>query len=92
VLSLFNLVDTVLMLFMYIVLIHVVMSWLTAFGVVNNYNRFVVLVNDFSYRLTEPVLRPIRRVLPSLNGIDFSPVVLLLLVVFCRNLIREYGF
>lgn len=91
-LSLLNLVDTVLMLFMYIVLIHVVMSWLTASGVVNNYNRFVVLVSDFSYRLTEPVLRPIRRVLPNFNGIDFSPVVLLLLVIFCRNLIREYGF
>jgi YggT family protein len=68
------------------------MSWLVAFNVLNTRNRFVYQVGDMLYRLTEPALRPIRRVLPNLGGIDLSPVVLILLLVFIRSLLFEYVF
>ena len=69
------------------------MSWLVAFGVVNIRNQFIRMVVDMLYRLTEPVLRPIRRMLPNLGGVDISPVVLLLICSSCAmHLIVEYGF
>jgi YggT family protein len=67
-----------------------VLSWLLAFGVVNRYNRVVASVNDFLWRITEPVLRPIRSVLPDLGGIDISPVILILVLYFLRDLMFEY--
>lgn len=81
----------------WMVIVQAVMSWLVAFGVINTRNRFVYLVGDFLYRITEPLLRPIRSVLPDLGGIDLSPVVLLLAVVFIQNVlgriaIRYIGF
>lgn len=81
----------------WMVIVQAVMSWLVAFGVINTRNRFVYLVGDFLYRITEPLLRPIRRVLPDLGGIDLSPVVLLLGIVFVQNMlsriaIRYIGF
>jgi len=81
---------TILELYSYIVLAYVIMSWLIAFNVINTYNRFVYLVNDFLNRVTEPALRPIRRFLPSLGGIDLSPVVLFLLIMFAQRLIVHY--
>ncbi|MFB3150680.1 MAG: YggT family protein, partial [Alphaproteobacteria bacterium] len=56
------------------------------------HNRFVHLVNDFLHRLTEPALRPIRRVTPNLGGIDLAPLVLILILYFLRLLLREYLF
>jgi len=70
----------VLWLYKWVVIIAVLMSWLINFSVVNTYNRFVYVVNDFVTRLTEPALRPIRRFVPNLGGIDLSPIVLLLIV------------
>ena len=64
-----------------------VFSWLFAFNVINSRNQFVSAVGTFLYRVTEPALRPIRRVLPDLGGIDISPVVLLLIIFFLRQLI-----
>jgi YggT family protein len=57
---------------------------------VNTRNQFVAIVGDVLYRLTEPVLRPIRRILPNLGGLDLSPVVLILLLILIRNLLYEY--
>jgi YggT family protein len=88
--SFLYLIDTVLEIYLWCVIIGVVMSWLIAFGVVNTYNRFVATVNDFLRRITEPALAPMRRYLPQLGGIDISPLVLILLIVFVRNLLREY--
>ena len=69
------------------------MSWLVAFGVVNVRNQFIRVVVDLLYRVTEPVLRPIRRFLPNLGGIDISPVVALLLIIVIQHVIRNYiGF
>ncbi|SBW11903.1 conserved hypothetical protein [uncultured Alphaproteobacteria bacterium] len=81
----------------WMVIVQAVMSWLVAFGVINTRNRFVYLVGDFLYRVTEPLLRPIRSVLPDLGGIDLSPVVLLLAIVFVQNVLgrvalRYVGF
>lgn len=81
----------------WMVIVQAVMSWLVAFGVINTRNRFVYLVGDFLYRVTEPLLRPIRSVLPDLGGIDLSPVVLLLAIVFVQNVLgrvalRYIGF
>jgi YggT family protein len=65
------------------------MSWLIAFNVVNTRNRFVYTVADIAYKLTEPALRPIRRILPNLGGIDLSPLVLILLLGFIQRLLPE---
>ena len=88
--SLVILLDTLLELYIWCLLVFVVMGWLISFRVVNTHNRLISVVNDFLYRLTEPALRPIRRVLPNLGGIDISPVVLILLIWFARNLLHEY--
>ena len=88
--SLVIFLDTVLGLYIWCLIIFVVMGWLIAFRVVNTHNRLVYVVNDFLYRITEPALRPIRRVLPNLGGIDISPMALILLIWFARNLLHEY--
>ena len=89
--SLYLLIDTVLNLYSWCLIIWVIMSWLISFNVINTHNRFVHLVGDFLYRITEPLLRPIRRFLPNLGGLDLSPIVLILLLQFARNLIMEYA-
>jgi YggT family protein len=61
----------------WLVIVAAIMSWLIAFGVINTYNRAVSTINDFLYRVTEPALRPIRRFMPNLGGVDISPVILI---------------
>ena len=90
--SLIALFDTVISVYIWILIASAVLSWLVAFNVVNSRNRAVYTIGDFLYRITEPVLRPIRRVLPNLGGIDISPIILILLLGFLRNLILEYAF
>src|SRR3546814_10493281 len=87
--SLLWLIDTVISLYIWLLIISAILSWLIAFNVVNTRNRFVYLVVDFLYRVTEPALAPIRRFLPSLGGIDLSPMVLILLLIFVRNLLLD---
>ena len=86
------LILTALDIYMWFVIIGVIMSWLVSFRIVNTQNRFVYLVSDFLHRLTEPALRPIRRVTPNLGGIDLAPLVLILILYFVRLLLREYLF
>jgi YggT family protein len=88
--SLLILIDTVLDLYTWVLVIWVVLSWLIAFNVVNTHNRFVYMLSDILYRATEPALRPLRRVLPNLGGLDIAPLVLVLVIFFVRNLLREY--
>jgi YggT family protein len=83
------LIDAVLELYLWVVIASVVLSWLVAFNVVNTHNRFVNQIGEFLNRATEPALRPIRSVLPNLGGIDVSPVVLILLIVFIRRLLWQ---
>ncbi len=81
------LVLTVIDMYMWIVIIGVVLSWLVSFKVINSSNRFVYIIGDFLYRATEPALKPIRRVLPSLGNMDLSPVALILLLMFAQRFI-----
>ncbi len=74
-------------LYMWAVIIGVVLSWLVAFNIVNTSNRFVFIVGDFIHRITEPALRPIRRTIPNLGGIDISPVILIILLIFAQRLV-----
>ena len=90
-LSLLFLIDQIIGLYMWCLIIVVAMSWLTTFNVINTQNKFVYQIYDFMYRITEPALRPIRRWIPNFGGIDISPVILILLLVFIRNLMKEYG-
>lgn len=83
--ALFNLIATVISLYIYVLIASAILSWLIAFNVVNTHNRFVYTVSDFLYRITEPALRPIRRFVPLLGGVDISPVVLILLLIFLRD-------
>jgi YggT family protein len=85
-----SLVSTVISIYVWLLIAQAVLSWLVAFGIVNRYNRVVATIGDFLWRITEPLLRPIRRVLPDLGGIDISPVILILLLWFLRNLMFEY--
>jgi YggT family protein len=80
----------VINIFVWLIILQVVLSWLIAFNVINTSNRFVYMVGDFLYRVTEPAMRPIRRFLPNLGGIDLSPLVLLLLLFFAQRLLVEY--
>ena len=80
---------TVLTLFIWALIISAIMSWLVAFGVLNMHNKVVYMIGDFFHRITEPALAPIRRILPNLGGVDISPVVLILLLVFARRLLGE---
>ncbi|MDP3895385.1 MAG: YggT family protein [Mesorhizobium sp.] len=65
----------------------VIFSWLFAFNVINTRNQFVAMVGDFLMRVTEPVLRPIRRFMPDLGGIDISPIILFLIIFFLQQLL-----
>jgi len=66
-----------------------VLSWLVAFGVVNPYNRFVNVISDMIGRITEPLLAPIRRVLPPFGNLDLSPLVLIFIIYFIQSFIRH---
>jgi YggT family protein len=74
-------------LYIWVIIASAVLSWLIAFGVVNTSNRFVYLLADGLYRMTEPALRPLRRFIPDLGGIDITPVVLILILLFIKNVV-----
>jgi YggT family protein len=87
--SLLILFDNVISLYIWILIINAIISWLVAFNVLNTSNRFVYSILDVSYKLTDPPLNYIRRFLPTLGSIDISPIVLILGLMFLRNLIFE---
>jgi YggT family protein len=74
-------------LYIWVIIAGAILSWLVAFNVVNTSNRVVLAIADMLYRLTEPALRPIRSVLPNLGGIDISPVILILILLFIRDVV-----
>ena len=88
--ALFLVIDLALQLYIWILIAAAVLSWLVAFNVVNTRNPVVASVGEFLYRITEPLLRPIRNALPNLGGIDVSPVVLILIIIFLRYVIALY--
>ena len=87
--SVLILFDNIVSIYIWILIINAIISWLVAFNVLNTSNRFVYSVLDVSYRLTAPPLNYIRRFLPNLGSIDISPVVLILALMFLRSLVFE---
>jgi YggT family protein len=88
-LPLINVISIALNLYMWALIISAILSWLVAFNVVNTSNQFVYSVGNFLHRITEPVLRPIRNILPEMGGIDLSPMVLILGIYFLQGLLAQ---
>tara|TARA_Y100000310_G_scaffold231821_1_gene234536 strand:- start:562 stop:861 length:300 start_codon:yes stop_codon:yes gene_type:complete len=84
-----NLFNNIISFFIWAIVLSALMSWLIGFNIVNINNKMVYIFADFLNRLTEPFLNPIRRILPNLGGIDLSPVVLILLLIFVKDLINN---
>jgi YggT family protein len=89
--SILSLIYIILHIVWWVIIASVVASWLVAFGVVNTRNRAVYTIVDTLNRLTEPMLRPIRRIVPQFGGLDISPMILLLLLTFLESLLHEYA-
>ena len=87
-----GLIDIILGLYVWVLLISIILSWLIMFNVVNTSNRFIYVASDFSHKVTEPALRPIRRFIPFIGGMDISPIILLLAIWFVRDFIRRLAF
>ena len=87
--SLFLLIDSIINIYIWIIIINAILSWLVAFNVLNTQNRFVFAVLNATHQLTDPVLNKIRKFIPNLGSIDISPVILILLLFFIRNLFFE---
>ena len=87
--SIFVLLDSIITIYLWIIIINAILSWLVAFNILNTQNRFVFSVLDTTYKLTDPALNKIRRFLPTFGSIDLSPVVLILFLMFIRNLVFE---
>ena len=87
-----DIIMLVLQIYIWLLIAAAVLSWLIAFNVVNTRNPPVSSVGEFLYRITEPVLRPIRNMLPNLGGIDISPVILILIILFLENVIVRYVY
>jgi len=87
--SIFILLNSVITIYLWIIIINAVLSWLVAFKVLNTQNRFVFSVLDVTYKLTDPALNKIRRFIPNFGSIDISPIILILILMFLRNIIFE---
>ncbi len=88
--ALLDVVEIALTMYIWVVIIAAIFSWLVAFNVVNTRNQFVRSVGEFLYRITEPALRPIRNFVPNLGGIDISPVILFLIIYLIQDILERY--
>ena len=87
--SIFILLDSIITIYLWIIIINAILSWLVAFNVLNTQNRFVFSILDVTYKLTAPALNKIRRIIPMFGSIDISPIILILILMFLRNIIFE---
>ncbi len=87
--AIFLILNMALNLYWYVIIGSAIFSWLYAFNVINSRNQFVSQLGMFFYNVTEPALRPIRRFLPNLGGIDLSPIVLLLIIIFIQAILND---
>jgi len=87
--SIFILLDNIITIYLWIIIINAVLSWLVAFNILNTQNRFVFAVLDATHKMTDPALNKIRNFIPTFGSIDVSPVVLILILMFLRNIIFE---
>lgn len=86
---LIKVISMALQLYVWAIILSAILSWLVAFNVINTSNKFVYMVGDFLYRITEPALRPIRNFLPNLGGIDISPIVVILLIFLAQGILQR---
>ena len=84
-----NLIERIIDLYVFVLIINAILSWLVAFNILNTQNRFVFAVLDATYKMTDPALNKIRRFIPTFGSIDVSPVILILALMFLRNLLFE---
>ncbi|WP_322096441.1 YggT family protein [Pelagibius marinus] len=89
---LIRIISLALTIYVYMVIASAILSWLVHFGVINTRNQFVSMAGEFLWRLTEPALRPIRRFMPSLGGIDISPIILILIIYFIQMVLERILF
>ena len=89
--SIIILISQLIEIFIWFLIAQAILSWLVAFNIVNTHNNIVSLIGNFLYKVTEPLLKPIRKFLPDFGGIDISPVILIILLIFFRNLLFEYS-
>ena len=89
--SIVILISQIIEIFIWLLIMQAILSWLITFGVINTNSNIVNMIGNFLYKITEPVLRPIRSLLPDLGGIDVSPLILIILLIFFRNLLFEYS-
>ena len=87
--SAFILLDSVITIYLWVIIINAILSWLVAFNILNTQNRFVFSILDATYKLTDPALNRIRRFIPTFGSIDISPLVLIWSLMFFRNLVFE---
>jgi len=87
--SVFFLLDNIITIYLWVIIINAILSWLVAFNILNTQNRFVFSLLDATYKMTDPVLNKIRNFIPTFGSIDISPVVLILLLMFLRNILFE---
>jgi YggT family protein len=88
--AILDIVVIVLDLYVWLLIASAILSWLIAFNVVNTRNQFVAAVAEFLYRITEPVLRQIRAFIPSFGGLDISPIIVILIIMFMQRVISYY--
>tara|TARA_B110000438_G_scaffold24415_1_gene22650 strand:+ start:175 stop:465 length:291 start_codon:yes stop_codon:yes gene_type:complete len=87
--SIFILLDSLITIYLWVIIINALLSWLVAFNILNTQNRFVFSVLDTTYKLTDPILNKIRRFVPNFGSVDISPIILILGLMFLRNLVFE---
>ena len=87
--SMLILIDNLVTFIVWALILQVIMSWLIAFSIVNTQNKFIWKINYALHKLTNPLLSPIQQILPNLGGIDISPVILIIVLYFARNLLFE---
>ncbi|MBN9599444.1 MAG: YggT family protein [Afipia sp.] len=88
--AILDIISIILELYVWLLIASAILSWLIAFNVVNTRNPFVASVAEFLYKITEPVLRPIRNLMPSFGGLDISPVIVILIIMFLQRVIAYY--
>jgi YggT family protein len=84
------LISELIWIYIYLLIAQAIISWLLAFGVINRYNRGVAIAGDFLFRITQPALRPIRNFMPNFGGIDISPMILIILLIFVDHVLHYY--
>ena len=87
--SIFILLDSIITIYLWIIIINAILSWLVAFNILNTQNKFVFSILETTYKLTDPILSKIRSFIPMFGSIDISPVILILFLMFLRNIIFE---